>query len=97
MTCHNVVVTGKALLYEFLHGVTDVVVNQDWFGRIEDKVGKTDPDALALLGALSLDLSSNGLVSSVVTVHAMDPDDGNISTFGGSRGHDDKFGVSDGS
>ena len=78
MTCHNQVVTSEAFLAKFFKSVTDVVVNQDRFGCVEDKVWETNPNSLTFGCSLSLNFLCEGLVGCVVARHAMNPNNGNI-------------------
>ena len=97
MSSDEDVVTGETSRAQRLDGVTNVVVNEDRLRLVKEELGETNPDLLALGGTLGLNGGSEVLVGSVVTIHAVDPDDSDVLTLGGGGGHDDGAGIGDGS
>lgn len=95
MTSHNEVITSEALLAEFCNRIAYIVINQNWLRGIENKVWKADPNSLTFGSALSLNFLGQTLVRGVVTLHTVDPDDGDVVTRCNCWLHNDKFGVSD--
>ena len=74
----------EASLLEFVEGILDISIDEDWLWGVEEEFWKTNPDLLVVLGSLRLDLGGKGFVSLWVTLHTVDPNNGDL--FSGNTG-----------
>ena len=82
MSSDKNLISSESCVCKLLKSITDIFVDKNWLWDIQDEFWKTNPDFLAIILTLRLDLSSKSGVSLWLTAGTMDPDDGNLLTSG---------------
>jgi len=91
------IISFEASILELLDSLFDVVVDENGLWDVEEEFGDSNPDCLLVRGTLVLQFESNRGVSLLVTLHAVNPDHGDLLATGCAwSGQNDGVGKSQG-